>query len=108
MLELGATLLSGLLLVQGLVGFAERRLYTDAQRSGDPLLVRLQLFGSLLAVGIGLLAAAWIRRHGLPSPWAFLLLTVWVSLTVFLQIAVYRAMGISHSPVIDRVASRLS
>ncbi|ELZ12831.1 hypothetical protein C478_09479 [Natrinema thermotolerans DSM 11552] len=106
-LEAGATVMAGLLLAQGLLGVAEQRLYTDAQRAGSPLVVRLNLFGSLLAVGIGVLAAAWIRRRGLPSPWHFLLLNVWLLLTVFLRIATYRATGVSHSPVIDRVAARL-
>lgn len=108
MIEAVSTVIAGLYVVQGSLGIAEQRVYTDAQRARAPLLTTVHLAVAVLAVGIGVVGAVWIRLRGLPSPWYFTALNCGLALTLFVQIWLYREIGVSHSPLFDRVSAHLN
>ncbi|MGQ3412090.1 hypothetical protein ACT4ML_07485 [Natrinema sp. LN54] len=99
--------MSVLYVVQGLLGLSEQRLYTDTQRARAPLLSRGHRLISIAVTVVGVASAFWVRLSGLPTIWYPTILSCGLFVQIVVQGRMYRAMGVPHSPVIDRVSARL-
>lgn len=107
MFEPFSMLTSVLYVIQGLLGLTEQRIYTVDQRSRAPLVSRIHLAVSVLFTATGVASVLWIRWNGLPTTWYPTILSCGLLGSILVQGWMYRAMGVSHSPVIDRVSARL-
>ncbi|WP_255291384.1 hypothetical protein [Natrinema sp. CBA1119] len=99
--------MSALYVVQGLLGLTEQRIYTGDQRSRAPLVSRIHLAVSVLCTATGVASMLWIRWNGLPTTWYPTILACGLLSSILVQRWMYRAVGVAHSPVIDRVSARL-
>ncbi|WP_226481640.1 hypothetical protein [Natrinema amylolyticum] len=107
MFEPFSLFMSAVYVVQGVLGLAEQRIYTDEQRSREPLLSRLHLASSILVTTAGVASASWVHWNGVPTTWYPTILACGLLVSILVQGRMYRAAGVSHSPVIDRVSARL-
>ncbi|MBZ6493562.1 hypothetical protein [Natrinema longum] len=107
MFEQFSLVLSALYVVQGVLGLAEQRIYTTAQRASEPLLSRLHLVSSIAFTVCGIASASWVHWNGIPTTWYPTILACGMLVSILVQGRMYRAMGVSHSPVIDRVSALL-
>ncbi|SEQ51771.1 hypothetical protein [Natrinema salaciae] len=107
MFELFSIFMSALYIVQGLLGLSEQHLYTSAQRSRAPLVSRVHLLVSIAFTVVGVASALWVHRNGIPTTWYPTILACGMFVSILVQGRMYRAMNVSHSPMLDRVLVRL-
>ncbi|WP_435552281.1 hypothetical protein [Natrinema sp. CGMCC1.2065] len=107
MFEPFSLLTSALYVVQGLLGLADQRVLTDDQRSRARPAASVHLGSSIAFLVAGVASASWVRLNGLPTAWYPTILSVGLLASILVQGWLYRSIGVSGSPILERAWTRL-
>ncbi|QCW04042.1 hypothetical protein [Natrinema pallidum] len=98
---------SALYVVQGLLGLADQRVLTDEQRSRARPAASVHLGSSVVFLVAGIASASWVQLNGLPTVWYPTMLSLGFLVSILVQGWLYRSIGVSQSPLIERARTRL-
>ncbi|OLZ41632.1 hypothetical protein A6E15_11840 [Natrinema saccharevitans] len=107
MLEPFSLFTSALYVVQGLLGLADQRVLTGDQRSRARPAASVHLGSSVVFLVAGIASASWVWLHGLPTAWYPTLLSLGLLVSILVQGWLYRSIGASGSPILERARTRL-